>query len=238
VGVGEAASWLATLPAMATRATFDMSGAESMGAVKTALDDLHEVTWREELSPGGGSTVAVSMQETPLWAFPLAAAVVIGPWLTASLAGWARFSIAGDDGLRLSTDFEGTQATLLAVGAVVALVVSLFIGWWLVTKFKRPTEQGTIAATPNDDDTATDLVMSGSPDRYIHLAVRRVFDTHDREAIARREADGDISLTDILGFGGGAGGGRTGLFGQPVGQRPGPEDAPTVAPDQDPQDPN
>lgn len=210
-----------------------------MKAVTVALDDLHDVTWRQEPSLGGESEVEVFMEETPIWAYPLAAAVVIGPWLAASLAGWARFSIAGDDGLRLSTDFEGNQATLLVVAAIVALVVSLFIGWWLVNRFKRPVQQATVTAESNDDDSATDLVVNGSPDRYIHLAVRRVFDTHDRETIARREAEGDFSLTDFLGFGGGAAMGRTGLFGQPKDAPQDPLPEPAHAPadtEVDPQD--
>lgn len=224
---------------MATRATFDLPRAESVKAVTNALDDLHEVSWRVDDPPDdNASGIGVFISQTPLWAYPLAAAVVIGPWLTASLAGWARFSTAGGEGLELSTEFEGTTATLMAVVALVAVVVSFTIGWWIVTKFKRPVGQATVTATSDADDTVTDLVLTGSPDRYIHLTVQRVFDTHDRDAIAKREAEGEFSITDFLGLGGGGGamagraGGLGALFGGP-GPQPSPEPAPSDPTDAD-----
>lgn len=201
-----------------------------MGEVTAALDDLHDVTWSADLPPNDNETgITVFMLETPLWAYPLAAAVIIGPWLTASLAGWARFSTTGDEGLRLSTDFEGAQATLLVVAAIVALVASLTIGWWIVAKFKRPVSQATIKATSNASNTATDIAMDGTPDRYIHLAVRRVFDTHDRDLIAKREAEGQFSVTEFLGLGGGGTGsrGKAGGLGALFG---GPNEKPSAAP--------
>lgn len=188
---------------MATTATFDMSSERSVAKVTAVLDDLHDVTWKADTAHSTDTSIDVFYDETPLWAYPVAALVAVAPWLIAAFTPLVDVSISAEDGIDLSTGTEaGASSLLLAIGSAVA-IASLALGFYFATRFKRPVHQATITVTPEDGSAeATELSMTGSAERYIHLALRRVFEQFDREELAKRaDPEGNFSIRDFLEIG-------------------------------------
>lgn len=194
---------------MATTATFDMSRQESVDKVTSALDDLPDVTWTcDEPKPVEGddfrtsTSVDVYYNETPLWAYPLAALAAAAPWLIGAFTSLVDVSISADDGIDWSADTDAGSNPLIVVGSIAAIILGLAVAFFFATRFKRLAHQSTITAIAEPSDEATELTMSGSAERYIFLAVRRVFDKYDRDEIAKRaDPDANFSIMDFLEIG-------------------------------------
>lgn len=188
---------------MATTATFDMSSEQAVAKVTAVLDDLHDVSWKPAESRSDRTVIDIYYDETPMWAYPVAALVAVAPWLIAAFTPLVDVSISSEDGIDLSADTDAGTSSLLLIGGSIAVLASLALAFYFATRFKRAVQQATITVVPEQgSDNAAELALVGGAERYIHLAIRRMFDQFDREEIAKRaDPEGNFSIRDFLEIG-------------------------------------
>lgn len=196
----------------ATKGVFDIPAEVAIDAFTDAIDDLHEVDSEADTVSAGMATMNVSMMESPVWSYGLAALVVAAPFIAALLVPWVNLTI-DEDGVRFADDWSDSSR-LLALGSFALTVAAcLFGGYLLATRFKRPVHQATVTFAPERGGPGTRVRIDGRPDPYVYRAIRRVFDEYDRDEIERRAGQATaMSVAEFLEFG--PSGGRS-LFGRP-----------------------